>query len=190
MKKVFTISIIFMLSVMTACSQNSSTMSNKLLITVGNTTLTATLVDNTSTQALCELLADGSITIDMSDYGDFEKVGSLPQSLPRNDERITTEAGDLILYQGRSFVIYYDTNTWSFTRLGKIDNITQQQLKNILGDGDVTVTLSLQETSGIKGISGNSNKDVSAVYNLSGVKMNKDNATKGIYIVNGKKIVR
>lgn len=30
-------------------------------------------------------------------------------------------------------------------RLGKIDNITKEELKEILGDGDVTVTLSLSK---------------------------------------------
>lgn len=116
---------------------------NKLYIKVNETTLTATLVENSSTAALKELLAKNDITINMSDYGDFEKVGSLGASLPRNDEHITTESGDLILYQGNSITIYYDTNTWNFTRLGKIDNVTQGKLKQILGDGDVTVTFSL-----------------------------------------------
>ncbi len=72
----------------------------------------------------------------------MEKVGDLGVTLPRNDENITTSAGDLILYQGNQFVIYYDTNHWSLTRLGKIDNITTQELKNILGKSDVTVKLS------------------------------------------------
>jgi len=116
---------------------------NKLYIKVNGTTLTATLVENSSAAALEELLSKNDITINMSDYGNFEKVGSLGTSLPRNDERITTESGDLILYQGSSITIYYDTNTWNFTRLGKIDNITQTELKQILGDGDVSVTFSL-----------------------------------------------
>ena len=79
----------------------------------------------------------------MNDYGNMEKVGSLGQNFPRNDESITTEVGDIILYQGNSLVIYYAPNSWSFTRLGKINNISQKELKDILGKGDVTVTLSL-----------------------------------------------
>ncbi len=114
-------------------------------ITVGNTTLTAEMCDNSSAKALKEMLESGSLTINMSDYADFEKVGSLGTSLPRNDEQITTEAGDLILYQGNSFVIYYDTNSWNFTRLGKINNATKESLLKVLGDGDVTVTLSLAD---------------------------------------------
>ncbi|MCM1008444.1 MAG: cyclophilin-like fold protein [Ruminococcus flavefaciens] len=114
-------------------------------ITVGNTTLTAEMCDNSSAKALKEILEAGSLTINMSDYSNFEKVGSLGTSLPRNDEQITTEPGDLILYQGNSFVIYYDTNSWNFTRLGKINNATKESLLEILGDGDVTVTLSLAD---------------------------------------------
>ena len=109
---------------------------------INNTTLTATLVENSSTKALKELLAKGSIKIEMSDYGNMEKVGRFGTTLPTNDERITTEPGDLILYQGNSFVIYYAPNTWSFTRLGKINNVTQEELKKTLGNGNVTVTLS------------------------------------------------
>lgn len=165
-------------------------MDNKLLITVGNTTLTATLVNNSSTVALCELLADGPLTIEMSDYGDFEKVGSLPETLPRNDERITTEAGDLILYLGSSFVIYYDTNTWNFTRLGKIDNISQQDLKDLLGEGDVTVTLSLQDAAGINDVVLNDETKESAIYDLSGNRVTDGKNLKGIYIVDGKKVIK
>lgn len=119
----------------------------KLKITIdGQTELTATLVDNSSTAALIDLVKANPLTIAMHDYGNMEKVGSIGTTLPRNDEQITTEAGDLILYQGNAFVIYYAPNSWSFTRLGKIDNVTQDELKAILGDGDVTVTLELADT--------------------------------------------
>lgn len=117
----------------------------KIKLEINNYELTATLVDNSSTQALIEKLKESDITINMNDYGNMEKVGQLDFSLPRNDQNITTESGDLILYQGNNFVIYYDTNNWSLTKLGKIDNIDKQQLKNILGSGSVVVTLSLDE---------------------------------------------
>lgn len=113
-------------------------------ITVGDTVLTVTLADNSSTEALKELLKEGPLTIDMSDYGNMEKVGPIGTSLPTNDEHISTEAGDVILYQGNSLVIYYDTNTWNFTRLGKIENVTGAELLEVLGNGSVTVTLSLE----------------------------------------------
>ena len=122
---------------------NEENSDNKLKISVNGTELTATLEDNSSSQALTELLKQGNITVDMSDYGNFEKVGNLPQSLPKNDEKITTVPGDIILYQGNKITIYYAENTWDFTKLGHINNITQEELKTLLGDGDVTVSLSI-----------------------------------------------
>ena len=104
----------------------------------GKSELTATLADNSSATAFYQLLQKAPVTIKMSDYGNFEKVGPLGTSLPRNDTQITTSAGDIILYQGNQITIYYDKNSWNFTRLGKIDDITQAQLKRILGKGDVT----------------------------------------------------
>ena len=118
---------------------------NHMNIQIGDHVLTATLVENSSVEALKEALLKGPITIDMRDYGSMEKVGSLKMDLPRNDEQITTEAGDIILYQGNAFVIYYAPNTWNFTRLGKINNVTAQELREILGEGDVTITLSLPQ---------------------------------------------
>lgn len=117
----------------------------KLYIKINNKTLTATLEDNSSVDALLEKLKQGDIIIEMSDYANFEKVGPLGFSLPRNDKSITTTPGDIILYQGNQITIYYDTNTWNFTKLGKIENVTQKELKEILGNGDVTVTFSLNK---------------------------------------------
>ena len=114
-------------------------------LTIGETVLTATLADNSSVKALEEKLQDGPITIQMGDYARMEKVGNLPFRLPTNDQSITTQAGDLILYLGNSFVIYYAPNSWRFTRLGHIEGVTAQELKKVLGRGDVTVTLSLDE---------------------------------------------
>lgn len=116
---------------------------NHMKLQIGGNIFTATLADNSSVEALKEILAEGSITIDMRDYGNMEKVGLLGTDLPRNDEQITTEPGDLILYQGNAFVIYYAPNSWNFTRIGKIDDTTQKELKEALGNGDVKVTLSL-----------------------------------------------
>ena len=114
-----------------------------LFIRIGDTTLTADLTDNSSAKALTELLGQGDITIHMHDYAGFEKVGELSESLPTNDEDISTEAGDLILYLGKRFVIYYDHNEWDFTRLGKIRDVSGEELKEILGPDDVTVVLSM-----------------------------------------------
>ena len=116
----------------------------KLKIHVNDTTFTATLEENSSAKAFAEFLAQGDMTLDMRDYGSFEKVADLPRSFPRNDKQIDTDAGDIILYQGNSITIYYDKNSWNFTRLGKIDNVNKIRLKQILGDGNATVTFSVK----------------------------------------------
>jgi hypothetical protein len=116
-----------------------------ITLTVNGTTLRAELTDNSSAEALKEMLANGPLTVKMSDYASMEKVGSLGRNLPTNDEQITTEAGDLILYQGNQLVIYYAPNSWNFTRLGKIKNVTASELKKILGTGNVEVTLAMAE---------------------------------------------
>ncbi len=97
---------------------------------------------NSSAEAFIELLKQGDVTVNTRDYGNFEKVGPLGTSLPRNDKQITTEAGDLILYQGDQITLYYDVNSWSFTLLGKVQGLSQNELKDILGDGDPTIVFS------------------------------------------------
>ena len=143
MKKIFAalLLILFLPSVFA----KDKTMKIKIDVTSesGNHTLTATLADNSSAKAFYELLQKSPVKVKMHDYGNFEKVGSLPKSLPRNDTQITTSAGDIILYQGNQITIYYDVNSWNFTKLGKIDGITQEKLKQILGKGDVTVVFSV-----------------------------------------------
>lgn len=116
---------------------------NSMKITAGDMTFTAALTDNSSAEALKELLVEGPLTINMSDYAGMEKVGPIGTDLPRNDEQISTGAGDIILYQGNSLVIYYDTNSWNFTRIGKIEGVTGEELLDAFGSGDVTVTFSL-----------------------------------------------
>lgn len=123
-------------------------MSYKLNITVESRTFTATLVENSSAEALLEkLAATGPISIVMSDYGDMEKVGSLGFSLPRNDVQTTTGPGDIILYLGSNFVIYYDSNSWNFTKFGHVDGVsTRAEMLELLGGkGSKTVELSLPE---------------------------------------------
>jgi hypothetical protein len=126
-------------------ANNNGSEENIMYLHIGEQAFTATLANNSSVVALRELLEVGDISIDMSDYGGFEKVGSIGSNLPTNDVRITSEPGDLILYQGNSLVIFYAPNTWSYTRLGKINDITQDELKNVLGSGNVTITLSLDK---------------------------------------------
>lgn len=123
--------------------KNTDTEGDTMKITAGNHIFTAVLADNSSAEALKELLAEESLTIEMSDYASMEKVGPIGTNLPTNDEQIGTGAGDIILYQGNSLVIYYDTNSWNFTRIGKIEDVTREELLEAFGSSDVTVTFSL-----------------------------------------------
>lgn len=116
---------------------------DKMYLKISDHVLETDLVDHSSTQALLDLLHEQDITIAMHDYSHFEKVGEIGASLPRNDEQIAVKAGDLILYEGTQFSIYYDENTWNFTKLGTLTSISQSELKALLGEGDVSVTLSL-----------------------------------------------
>lgn len=115
-----------------------------LKIDVNGNTFYADFEDNSSAKALKEQLQAGSLTLEMEDYGGFEKVGDLPFSLPTNDGNITTTAGDVILYQGNKLTIYYDTNTWNFTKVAKIRD-ADSSLKSKLGEGTVKVTFTITE---------------------------------------------
>jgi len=126
--------------------QSDLEVETMLLIDVNGASLEADLADNSSARALMKLIEDeGSLTLELSDYAGVEKVGPLPDSLPTNDERISTDYGDVILYQGNQFVLYYDTNSWTFTRLAHVRGVSGNELKEILGTGNVTVTLRLSD---------------------------------------------
>ena len=117
----------------------------KIYLIVNNKTLEIKLENNSSALAFKEKLKDGDIKINAHDYGNFEKVGDLGFSLPTNDTRIITKPGDLILYQGNKITLYYDSNTYTFTRLGNVFNINGEELKEILGDGNVDLIFSLKK---------------------------------------------
>ncbi len=138
---------VFALAGVTACADDGGGggyMENKIVFTIGETELTATLVDNSATKALADRLKESPVTINMSDYGGWEKVGSFGFDLPTSNEQITAQPCEFVLYQGNQLVIFYGSNSWSYTRLGKIDDVTQERLIEILGTGSVTVTLSLK----------------------------------------------
>jgi hypothetical protein len=96
--------------------------------------------DNESVSALRELVSDDTLRIEMSMYGGFEQVGSIGQNLPKNDVQTTTSAGDIVLYSGNQIVVFYGSNSWAYTRLGKITDKSASQMKELLGNGDVTIT--------------------------------------------------
>ena len=179
MKRIFLLSLLTAISVM-AFSQT------KILLTVGEKTMTATLVDNAATQELKALLEKGPITIQMSDYGGFEKVGALPQSFTTSNSQITTGPGDIMLYQGNNMVIFYGTNSWSYTRLGRIDGATADNLKQFLGNGSISLKISLTSSTSVAGIP-NEGKKCDTIFDLNGNPVESRPLSPGIYIVNGKK---
>ena len=123
----------------------NTTMPETIKITISGKTLPVKIEDNEATKALVEALRTSSITYGAHDYGGFEKVGSLGLALPSSDTQITTQAGDVILYSGNQIVLFYGTNSWSYTRIGKMEYGTLDELKAFLkaGQGMITVTLSL-----------------------------------------------
>ena len=109
---------------------------------VNGQTLDVKLENNKATKVLIEKLKKGSIKINAEEYGGFEKVGELGFSLPTSDKYIKTSPGDLVLYNGDEISLFYNSNSWEYTKLGKVQNV--KDLKKILGTGDVTITLSLK----------------------------------------------
>ena len=164
-------------------------MTEKLYITIGNQTLPVTLVKNNATEALMAALAANPITYEADDYGGFEKVGALGISLPTNNQQLTTQAGDVILYSGNQIVLFYGSNSWSYTRLGRIEYESLEQLKSFLkaGQGRVSVTLSAENATDISSAKADDN-DSDGYIALNGVRM--QSPARGIYIKNGKKIVK
>lgn len=164
-------------------------MTEKLYITIGNQMLPVTLVKNNATEALMAALAANPITYEADDYGGFEKVGALGISLPTNNQQLTTQAGDVILYSGNQIVLFYGSNSWSYTRLGRIEYESLEQLKSFLkaGQGRVSVTLSAENATDISSAKADDN-DSDGYIALNGVRT--QSPARGIYIKNGKKIVK
>ena len=187
--------ILLFLAVMllTGCSKDSEVMAQimtqKMYITIDNKTLSVELVDNAATQTLLTALQEGDITYEAHDYGGFEKVGALGRSLPTSDTQTTTQAGEVILYNGNQIVLFYGSNSWSYTRLGRMEYSTQAELESFLkaGQGNVTVKLSLSSgataINGIRSISA----DDGTYYSLNGQRV--EHPTKGMFIRNGKKVI-
>ena len=125
--------------VITTDSEGAPTM--KMFI--NETPVSVEWEDNESVSALRELAAQG-LTIRMSMYGGFEQVGSIGQRLPRRDVQTVTESGDIVLYSGDQLVVFYGSNSWAYTRLGKITDKTPEEMKALLGHGNVTITLTVE----------------------------------------------
>ena len=117
-----------------------------MYLTINGNKLKVTLEKNSSVDALVKLLEQGDITYTANDYGGFEKVGALGHTLPTNNSQITTSAGDVILYSGNQIVLFYGSNSWSYTRLGRIEGYSDSQLRTLLGagQGQIQVVISLK----------------------------------------------
>ncbi len=115
--------------------------SDEIKMTINSTPVKVDWENNEAVAALKEAVKSKPLSVQMSMYGGFEQVGSLGMSLPRNDTRITTSPGDVILYSGNQMVVFYGSNTWAYTRLGHISDKTNEELTRLLSNGNVTITL-------------------------------------------------
>lgn len=122
-------------------------MDSKLTFALNGEDIPVEWADNESVEALKKLAQNEPITIHMSKYGGFEQVGSLGASLPQNDIQTTTQPGDIMLYSGNQIVVFYGSNSWSNTKLGKIQGKSSDELSEMLGKDDVTITISAVEIS-------------------------------------------
>ena len=169
-------------------AEGQTTM-DKMYITIGGQTQSVTLVDNAATRALLEKLRQATVTVTLNSSGGFEIWGALGFSLPTSNQQTTALPGDVILYNGSNICLFYGSNSWSYTRLGKIDGLSESQLRAFLkaGESNIEVTLSVDVQTDIRNIKGEGNAQGEGnLYSLNGQRVK--NPTKGLYIRNGKKI--
>lgn len=115
-----------------------------LQMTIGTTPVSVAWEDNDAVQSLKELCKSQPLIISMSMYGSFEQVGSIGTNLPRNDVQTTTSPGDIVLYSGNQFVVFYGSNSWAYTRLGHITDQSADGMSQLLSNGDTTITINLE----------------------------------------------
>ena len=167
-----------------AQTTNYETMTTKMYITIDGRTEAVTLTNNSATQALVAKLQEASVTVTLNSSGGFEIWGALGFSLPTSNEQINAEPGDIVLYNGSNICMFYGTNSWNYTLLGKIDGLSESELRTFLkaGESNISVTLSLSNTTGISQVKADGSK--SRAYTLSGTLAQVGH--KGIIIKNGK----
>jgi hypothetical protein len=160
---------------------------NKIYITIGGQTQSVTLVNNTATRELVAALQNAPIIVTLND-NDFEIWGALGFSLPTSNEQINAQPGDIVLYNGSNICMFYGTNSWNYTLLGKIDGLSESELRTFLkaGESNISVTLSLSNTTGISQVKADGSK--SRAYTLSGTLAQVGH--KGIIIKNGKVAIK
>ena len=167
-----------------AQTTNYETMTTKMYITIDGRTEAVTLTNNSATQALVAKLQEASVTVTLNSSGGFEIWGALGFSLPTSNEQINAQPGDIVLYNGSNICMFYGTNSWNYTLLGKIDGLSESELRTFLkaGESNISVTLSLSNTTGISQVKADCSK--SRAYTLSGTLAQVGH--KGIIIKNGK----
>lgn len=167
-----------------AQTTNYETMTTKMYITIDGRTEAVTLTNNSATQALVAKLQEASVTVTLNSSGGFEIWGALGFSLPTSNEQINAQSGDIVLYNGSNICMFYGTNSWNYTLLGKIDGLSESELRTFLkaGESNISVTLSLSNTTGISQVKADGSK--SRAYTLSGTLAQVGH--KGIIIKNGK----
>ena len=161
----------------------------QILASEGFTVSGSDRAESAATQELVSRLQQGDVTVTLNSSGGFEIWGALGFSLPTSNEQINAQPGDVILYNGSNICIFYSTNSWSYTRLGKIDGLSESQLRTFLkaGESNISVTLSLSSgTTAINGVRSAAAK-TGTYYSLNGQQVNSP--SKGIYIRNGKKVI-
>ncbi len=135
---------VFFILVTGGCGSSSGEKDKNIVLKIDNSALSVQWEDNKSVDALKEILQGGYKIIDMHRYGGFEQVGNIGQTLMSDNRQITTSPGDIVLYSGNQIVIFYGSNSWSYTKLGRITGKTDSELKTILDKAYVTLRLSLE----------------------------------------------
>ncbi len=187
--------LLFLAAILFSCCSSDNemkaeNMEQKMYITIDGQTQSVTLVDNSATRALTEKLQQAPLSVTLNSSGGFEIWGALGFSLPTSNQQMTAQPGDVILYSGSNICLFYGSNSWSYTRLGKIDGLTESELRSFLkaGESNISVTLSLANTTAIKDLTSTpSSISEDRIYSLNGQRVT--NPSHGIYIKNGKKTI-
>ena len=170
-------------------AENKTTM-DKIYITINGQSQSVTLVENAATKALVEKLQQAPVIVTLNSSGGFEIWGALGFSLPTSDQQITAQPGEVILYNGSNICIFYGSNSWSYTRLGKIEGLSESELRSFLkaGESNISVTLSLANATAMRSLTPDpSPRGEGSIYSLNGQRM--PNPSHGIYIKKGKKVI-
>ncbi|MBQ2353697.1 MAG: hypothetical protein II396_05230 [Methanobrevibacter sp.] len=141
--KKFGLIIILGLVSCTAVSGDDS-IDDSVKVKINDNVFDVKLENNSATQEFIKELKKGNVTVNASEYGGFEKVGNLGFSLPTSDKNIGNVPGDIVLYQGDKLSLFYGSHSWNYTKIGKIDNVDSNKLKEVLGSDDVTLEFSLK----------------------------------------------